>query len=291
MAPALAATVVVPTFDHGPTLYRSVRSALAQTVADLEVFVVGDGVPDATRSVMADLVREDPRVRFFDHPKGPRHGEVHRHAALAEARGRIVCYLSDDDLYLPDHVAAMGRLLDGADFAHAFPVALWPDGTPETFAVDVALPYYRTGRRAAIPLSCGAHTLALYRRLRHGWRTTPAGVPTDRYMWQQVLDTGCRAVSGTGVTVLTFPSPLRVGQSAEQRGAELDAYGPRLADAAWRARFTADVLAAVAHERASVLASVYGSPTMRLHDAVVAVPGAAGAIRAARRLGAALRAR
>jgi glycosyltransferase involved in cell wall biosynthesis len=48
----LAATVLVPTHDHGLTLLRSVRSALRQTVEELEVFVVGDGVPDETRDVI-----------------------------------------------------------------------------------------------------------------------------------------------------------------------------------------------------------------------------------------------
>ena len=70
------ATVLVPTHDHGPTLLYSVRSALAQTVPDIEVFIVGDGVPDVTREVVARLMDEDKRIRFFDNPKGPRHGVV-----------------------------------------------------------------------------------------------------------------------------------------------------------------------------------------------------------------------
>src|SRR5262249_18307632 len=105
------ATVLIPTHDHGPTLLRAARSALAQSVEELELFIVGHGAPDVAREVVAELMAEDRRVRFFDNPKGPRHGEILRHAALAHARGRIVCYLSDDDLWLPDHLATMGRLL------------------------------------------------------------------------------------------------------------------------------------------------------------------------------------
>lgn len=62
------ATVIVPTFNHGATLRLAVDSALAQTVP-VEVFIIGDGVPDSNKSLIHDLVTADSRVRFFDHPK------------------------------------------------------------------------------------------------------------------------------------------------------------------------------------------------------------------------------
>jgi len=113
---SIAATVIVPTHDHGPTLRFALASALAQTVEDIEVLVIGDGVPDVTREIVDEVLRQDARVRFFDHPKGPRHGEPYRHEALGEARGDIVCYLCDDDLWLPQHVELVREALEGADF-------------------------------------------------------------------------------------------------------------------------------------------------------------------------------
>jgi hypothetical protein len=224
----LAATVLIPTHDHGPTLLRSVRSALGQTVEDLEVFVVGDGVPDVTREVMDELTASDDRVRFFDNPKGPRHGELHRQAALQEARGQIVCYLSDDDLWLPGHVEEMQRLLGQADFAHALGVWIDADAEIHYVRIDLSRPYYRRlllDGDSRISLSCGAHTMELYRRLPAGWRTTPDGTYTDLYMWQQILAVpGLRAVSGTSPTVLHFPSSKRQGWTEAQRLAELDAW-------------------------------------------------------------------
>lgn len=252
------ATVLIPTFDHGPTLFYSARSALAQTVEDLEVFIVGDGVPDVTREVVGELKREDERVRFFDNPKGTRNGEVHRHAALKEAGGEVVCYLSDDDLWFPDHVSYMRRLLTGADFAHSLPIRVEVQGGIYPYPVDLTLDSYRelllfgTQRGTnRIPLSCGAHTLEMYRRLPYGWRTTPTSIATDFYMWKQFLaDPECRAVSGTCPTVLNFPSPQRRDWRAEERLAELERWSGKIQDPDWRNRFVLEVLDSAARHRA-----------------------------------------
>ena len=95
-----------PTQNHGPTLRASIASALRQT-SPVEIFVIGDGVPDETRQILHEITNFDMRVLFFDHPKGPCHGEIYRHRALLQERGRIVCYLADDDLYLPHHAEEM----------------------------------------------------------------------------------------------------------------------------------------------------------------------------------------
>ena len=247
------ATVLIPTHDHGPTLLYSVRSALAQTVREIEVFIVGDGVTDVTRNIVADLMKGDPRLRFFDNSKGPSHGEIHRHAALAHASGEIVAYLADDDLWLPNHIEAMLRLLRDADFAHALPVWVATDGSLGTWTADVEIPFARDlllSGENRIPFACGAHTLAMYRKLA-GWRTTPEGTFTDLYMWQQFLGhPECRAVSGTEPTVLHFPSPWRTDWTIQERTDELERWADRLTDSTWRDQFLLDVLDSATRESA-----------------------------------------
>lgn len=205
------ATILIPTHDHAALLPVSIRSALEQRAASVEVFVVGDGVGDDTRAAVAGFGR-DARVRFFDFPKGERHGERHRHTALQEAAGEIVCYLSDDDILLPSHVAEMRRLLDTADFAHSVPVLVDPDGILVYRPADLARPEFfaliREGRNNFISLTGAAHSRALYGRLPHGWRPAPPGTPTDIHMWQQVTSLpGLRGATGSRLTSIHFPDP------------------------------------------------------------------------------------
>lgn len=251
---SIAATVLIPTHNHGALLEHAVGTALAQTVTDLEVFVVGDGVPDETRSLMKQLMERDARLKFFDHPKGPRHGEEYRHQALSGARGRIVCYLSDDDLWLPDHVEKMLDALTVADFAHALPLQVGPDQELFVWTVDIGHPMDRAlllSGTNRIPLSCGGHTLESYRRLPSGWRTTPMGIPTDIYMWQQFLvDPACRAASETFPTVIHFAGSPRAAWSNTERLSELERWRGRLDTLESRLKFTQEVVACVAHERA-----------------------------------------
>lgn len=226
---AIEATVLVPTHNHGELLRRSVTSALRQSVSELEVLIVGDGTDDRTREVALSLCAEDDRVVFFDNPKGPRHGEVHRHRALQDASGRIVCYLGDDDLWLSEHVESMSQLLHEADFCHALAVGIRPNGQVESWVGHLDIDGSRQdliNYKNFIPLSCGAHTMDLYRSLPEGWRTTPEGIHTDVYMWSQILSqSGIIAKTSDRATVLNFPSPWRAELSIDERVRELDEWG------------------------------------------------------------------
>jgi GalNAc5-diNAcBac-PP-undecaprenol beta-1,3-glucosyltransferase len=293
---AVAATVMVPTTgDRAPLLRHSIASILAQSVRELEVFIMGDGVAAATRTAIAEMMRHDPRIRFFDHPKDARRGESRRHAALAEAKGEIVCYLTDRDLMLPSHVEVMSRLLADADFGHTLRFGIAPDGgfsflhtldidDPEDRAIAV--------RRSSmlIPLSFAGHTLGMYRRLPFGWRTTPEDEPTDRYMWRQFLaQRDCRTATSTEPTILYFKRGDHPGWPVEQRLRELEMWSPRLDQAAWLARFAERVRDTAIRDRARIAREVSAAvaPPRLLTRLARTFPGVAGVLKrlAARRPG------
>ncbi|WP_040006167.1 glycosyltransferase family A protein [Fibrisoma limi] len=222
---SLTATVLIPTTtDRGPLLPFCVGSVLRQTVPDLEVFIIGDGVNDQTRDTIHDLMRQDARIRFFDYPKHPRRGEVYRHEALQEARGRLVAYLCDRDLWLPNHLQTLDRLLETGNLAATNFYQVRRDQR-------LFIPYRPTKADVAVQaiLSAVGHTLDFYRSLPYGWRTTPAGIPTDRYMWQQMLaQPDCRPVAGWLPTLLYFKRGGHPGWSTQQRYEELKPWSARL---------------------------------------------------------------
>lgn len=254
------ATVVIPTFDHVATLKYAVASALAQTVP-VEVFIVGDGVPAAGQALIRELLSQDERIRFFDFPKHERRGEPYRHEAIGHARGRIICYLCDRDLWFPDHVKKLDALLQSADFAHAFPMHLLPGSIAKFFPTDLALPIFRQMMQAVwsrVPLSCAGHTLDFYKQLASGWDTTPLGQLTDGYFFNKFLQRNdCRLASGYEPTVLTFPSPQRKGWTSAQRCQELDAWWACICSPEKRAELTVSIMQWALKDRDIELGKLY----------------------------------
>lgn len=222
------ATVLIPTFDHGPLLTFALKSALHQTVRDIEVFVVGDGVPDATRKIVTEHQNKDNRIIFFDNPKGEGNGEAYRHAALQTALGRLVFYLADDDLWLPNHIQLLADRLKNCDFAASWGAFLSPEKpvTDADFVLfDLAHPYFLDYLRTKdnlVPLSCVAHKRTAYTDLPEGWSPAPKKQSSDLHMWRKFLAReGLRTGMVYEITCLYFPSKLRRKAEFDDRYTEL----------------------------------------------------------------------
>lgn len=233
------ASVLVPTHDAAATLDLAVGSALAQTLTDLEVVIIGDGVSAAVRDVAKGLVATDSRVRFLDLPKGEHHGEVHRDAVVRDCDAPVVCYLCDDDLLLPDHVATMVDLLENADLANSMNGHFGTDGTFAPYLSDLGSIDHRRWllhpHRNSVSVTGTAHTVASYQRIRVGWEPPPEGRITDHVMWQKFLRLpGLRAVTSSRVTALQFPSHLeeRHTWTPGERRAELERWWTIMQDEA-----------------------------------------------------------
>jgi glycosyltransferase involved in cell wall biosynthesis len=94
-------SVVISAYQAESFLARTLDSALAQTVRDIEVIAVDNGSADGTSAVIAAAAARDPRVRplRLELNRGPSGG---RNAGLKVARGEFVAPLDADDLWRPD---------------------------------------------------------------------------------------------------------------------------------------------------------------------------------------------
>ncbi|MEO7221532.1 MAG: glycosyltransferase family A protein [Devosia sp.] len=103
-------SVIMTTFNAEATLGYAVRSILKQSYRNLELFIVDDVSTDGTRAMLADIERQDPRVRVvLNETNGGTY--VAKNRAMQLAKGAFVTFHDSDDWAHPQrierHVAAM----------------------------------------------------------------------------------------------------------------------------------------------------------------------------------------
>lgn len=101
-------SVIIPTYKRAEMLPRAINSVLEQSYKNIEVVVVDDNNPDTEwRKITEKLMKPyeaDSRVQYIKNLK-TLNGEVARNTGIRYARGEIVTFLDDDDLYDKEKVA------------------------------------------------------------------------------------------------------------------------------------------------------------------------------------------
>ncbi len=109
----MSISVVVPVYNRGPRVRKTLDSIQAQTLAPLEIIVVDDGSTDGT----SDWIEEHygDQIRVIRQPNG---GVANaRNRGLQEARGEYIAFLDHDDIWLPRKLEAQ------LEAARAYPEA------------------------------------------------------------------------------------------------------------------------------------------------------------------------
>ena len=103
-------SVIVPCYQNGATLEKTVRSIQAQTMRSWELICINDGSRDDTGAVLDRLALDEPRMRVIHQKNGG--VSAARNTGLNAARGEWVSFVDADDWLLLD---ALERLLSLAD--------------------------------------------------------------------------------------------------------------------------------------------------------------------------------
>lgn len=185
--------VIVPTHSNSETLEFALRSIAGQTYENFEVAIIGDGASPSCVSTAQAMVGNDKRFSLYIHPKSERRGEQYRHEVISLSSANYICYLADDDLFLPEHLEVMRTELKGLDFVATFPAFINRRDEVWCMPTDLSLKSNRQWHlskpiKNSISLSGVMHTMSAYKKLDEGWATTPSSFAwTDLFMWQKFI--------------------------------------------------------------------------------------------------------
>ncbi len=100
-------SIIIPTYKRAQFLKRAITSVLDQTYRNLEIIVVDDNDPESdgrkqTAQVMQTYI-SNPKVHYICHPCN-KNGAAARNTGITSCHGEFLCFLDDDDWYLPEKI-------------------------------------------------------------------------------------------------------------------------------------------------------------------------------------------
>lgn len=114
-------SVVLPVYNGGSWLERSVRSCLEQTHRRLEVIAIDDCSTDDTPRTLERIAAEDGRLRVYRNERNLRlPGALN--AGFARTEGALLTWTSHDNYFAPDAIATLADYLatwEDIDFVYS----------------------------------------------------------------------------------------------------------------------------------------------------------------------------
>lgn len=136
-------SVIIPTYNRPALLRETLRSVSNQTFTDFEIIVVDDG---STVAGVEDVCREFAKCRYFRQENMGRSSA--RNRGIKEARGELIAFLDDDDLWKPEKLARQVEFLDQnphVGLVHSPAEKILSDGTPTGELIGNNNPEWRSG--------------------------------------------------------------------------------------------------------------------------------------------------
>jgi len=100
-------SVVIPTYNYAQYVGLAVKSVLAQSYPNTEIIVVDDGSTDRTQEALRPYL---PWVHYYYKENGGTASALN--LGITHANGDYICWLSSDDVFLPDKVAKQVALME-----------------------------------------------------------------------------------------------------------------------------------------------------------------------------------
>ena len=143
--------VIIPFYNGADFIERSVRSVFEQSVPANEVIVVNDGSRPEER-VALDALAERYAFRILDKENGGQ-GSA-RNAGVAASTSDYLCFLDQDDFYLPNHIETLVNAIPPDDqlFGYVYADLFEADADGNVIRTDVVKDHAKHPKRSIFDL-------------------------------------------------------------------------------------------------------------------------------------------
>lgn len=93
-------SIIMPAFNAGKTIKKSIESVFKQSYKDWELIVIDDASTDNTQEIVGSLIKKEKRIVLLANKKNigcP----LAREMGIKASNGRWIAFLDADDLWLP----------------------------------------------------------------------------------------------------------------------------------------------------------------------------------------------
>lgn len=99
---------IIPTRNRPQMVVSAIHSVLSQTHKKMEIIIIDDSTNEETRKILS---RSDFPIKYIknDVPKGAPYS---RNVGLSEAKGDVISFLDDDDIWMPHKIEVQLSHLD-----------------------------------------------------------------------------------------------------------------------------------------------------------------------------------
>jgi glycosyltransferase involved in cell wall biosynthesis len=102
-------SIVMPSFNQGAFIARSITSVLSQSYRPIELIVMDGGSTDQSLDVLRHFARKDARLRWYSEKDAGQADAVNK--GWQRAEGNILGWLNSDDIFYPHAFRAVMKFL------------------------------------------------------------------------------------------------------------------------------------------------------------------------------------
>lgn len=103
-------SVIIPIYNAAKYLSHTFQCLRGQTYANFEVLLINDGSTDRSGELCEEIVRQDPRFRYF--PQQNSGVSAARNHGIEAAQGKYITFIDADDEIAPNYLEVLRNALE-----------------------------------------------------------------------------------------------------------------------------------------------------------------------------------